>query len=453
MTGNNRTPVQLAEDMLQTVLGTQWNRDSAVVLNSPPGAGKTGVAERLAVQGMGVMHERIMLTTQTNEQAFDLARRLCAGFKRLPFHLMTSEKLRIPSSVTDWANLSVIHNADGLPDGPSVVIGNGAKWSWLDADRRLFDLQVVDEAYQLPDYRYHQIAGLASRQVLIGDPGQIDPVIQSELERWRCDPAGPHVPAPRALLERHPGLRPLSLPVSRRLVQDTINFLQPAFYAEMPFVAMDEARPLRFAIPGIVPMDTPLDAVATGASLVMVQLPAMLTGEVDTELANEIVWTIHRVLTRGASILDQQHRPIVVTPEMIGVACAHVAQVNAIRERLGPDLADVFVETANRFQGLERPLMFVQHPLSGRADATGFHLDAGRLCVLLSRHRVACWIFGRDGISQQLRRHAPRGDRSLGISHDPEFEGWHANITLMQALARHGRVYPVPGRDSLDRAS
>jgi hypothetical protein len=184
----------------------------------------------------------------------------------------------------------------------------------------------------------------------------------------------------------------------------------------------------------------------------MIELPAMLTGEVDPELANEIVWTICRVLVRGATIHDPAGQPIPVTSDMIGVACAHVAQVNAIRERLGPDLVDVFVETANRFQGLERPLMFIQHPLSGRADATDFHLDAGRLCVLLSRHRVACWIFGRQGISRQLRRYAPRGDRSRGIPHDPEFEGWHANMSLMQALARHGRVYSVPARSTLDRA-
>ena len=452
MTGTRQTPANLAENMIETVLATQWNREPAVILDSPPGAGKTGVAERLAMQGMGVMQERIMLTTQTNEQAFDLARRLCRGFTRQPFHMMVSKSLAIPDNVRA-ANLTVIHGAADLPSGPCVVIGNGAKWSWLDSDQRLFDLQVVDEAYQLPDYRYHQIAGLAARQVLIGDPGQIDPVIQSELERWRCDPAGPHVPAPRALRERHPGVRVLSLPVSRRLVQDTINFLQPAFYANMPFVALENYRPLRYATPGIVPMDTPLDAVANGASLAMVELPAMLTGEVDPELANEIVWTIRRVLTRGATIFDEQTRPVPVTPEMVGVACAHVAQVNAIRERLGPDLHDVFVETANRFQGLERPLMFVQHPLSGRADATSFHLDAGRLCVLLSRHRVACWIFGRGGISRQLRRYAPRGDRSLGISHDPEFEGWHANMSLMQALAREGRVYPVPARTTLERAS
>ena len=92
----------------------------------------------------------------------------------------------------------------------------------------------------------------------------------------------------------------------------------------------------------------------------------------------------------GATILDQQGQPVPVTPDMIGVDCAHIGQVNGIDERLGPDLNDVFVESANRFQGLERPLMFVLHPLSGRADATDFHLDAGRLCVLFSRHRVAC---------------------------------------------------------------
>jgi hypothetical protein len=193
-------------------------------------------------------------------------------------------------------------------------------------------------------------------------------------------------------------------------------------------------------------MDTPLDAAQQGKSLIMVELPPMLA-EVDTELADQMVWTINRLLMRGATTTTADGVPVTVTPEMIGVACAHRAQVHAVRERLGPGLRDVFVETANRYQGIERALMFVQHPLSGRADATNFHLDAGRLCVLLSRHRVACWVFGREGIRQQLRRYAPRGERSLGISEDPEFRGWRANITLMDELARRGRIYPVPRRD------
>ncbi|MEZ5996407.1 MAG: AAA domain-containing protein [Hyphomonadaceae bacterium] len=434
----------LADAMVRDVLSTQWDGVSALVLNSPPGAGKTGVAERLSVQGLALMKERVMVATPTNEQAFDLARRLGLGFPRLTFFMMTSRSLEIPPDILALANVQIVHASADLPDGPCVAIGNGAKWSWLDADDCQFDLQIVDEAYQLPDYRFHLIAGLARRHVLIGDPGQIDPVIQAELERWRCDVSGPHVPAPRALIARHSGVRQLSLPVSRRLVSDTASFVQPAFYPDLPFVALHDARPVRFATPGIAPMDIPLDAVVAGESLVMVELPALLAGDVDHDLADELVWTINRVLTRGATIEDESGvRPI--TPAMIGVACARVAQVNAIRERLGAGLSDVFVETANRFQGLERQLMFVQHPLSGRADATDFHLDSGRLCVLLSRHRAACWIFGRDGISRQLRRYAPVGDRSLGISDDPEFEGWRANMELMRTLEQRGRIYRVPG--------
>jgi hypothetical protein len=437
------TPSALADAAVCDLLHTQADGVSAVVLNSPPGAGKTGAAERLAVQGLGMMRERVMIATQTNEQAFDLARRLCSGFTKLPFHMMAKETLELPHNVATLPNLHVVNRSADLPDGPCAVIGNAAKWSWLDTDHCQFDLQIIDEAYQLPDYRFHQIAGLARRHVLIGDPGQIDPVIQSEVERWRCDPAGPHIAAPRALIERHPGVLRLTLPVSRRLVADSVSFVQPAFYPDMRFVALQRTRPLRFAIPGIAPMDSPLDAATTGDSLVMVELPRALVGDVDIELADELVWTIRRVLARGASFEDETglHQ---VTPDMIGVACARIAQVNAIRERLGDDLRGVFVETANRFQGLERPLMFVQHPTSGRSDASEFHLDAGRLCVLLSRHRVACWIFGRQGIANQLRRYAPVGDRSLGISDDPEFEGWRANINLIHALTQRGRIYTVP---------
>ena len=69
-----------------------------------------------------------------------------------------------------------------------------------------------------------------------------------------------------------------------------------------------------------------------------------------------------------------------VTAADMGVVCAHVSQVNAVASASGPVCRTASAETVNRFQGIERPFMFVHHPLSGRADATAFHLDAGRLC-------------------------------------------------------------------------
>jgi hypothetical protein len=63
------------------------------------------------------------------------------------------------------------------------------------------------------------------------------------------------------------------------------------------------------------------------------------------------------------------------------------------------------VDTANRLQGREYDVTVVLHPLSGRRDATAFHLKAGRLCVLTSRHRQACVIVGRAGIHELLDAH------------------------------------------------
>jgi histone H3/H4 len=301
---------------------------------------------------------------------------------------------------------------------------------------------VVDEAFQLPDYRFQLIASLARRFVLIGDPGQIAPVITCEIERWKCDPAGPHVASPFALTERYPSIPRLALPISRRLVPDTVRIVQPAFYPDLPFEALAAPRSRTVSLTvlgGPKPVDRALRPIMRGASLALVELPPRITGEVDEELSQNIVDMIGRLIERGASLnIDGERR--LVTPEDIGVVCAHVSQVSAVRERLTGALSRVFVETSDRFQGLERPLMFVHHPLSGRADASNFHLDAGRLCVMMSRHSVACWLVSRGGIEKQLMRHAPVGDRVLGLNKDPEYDGWKAHLYVIRELGTSGQT-------------
>lgn len=435
-------PEAAADAALDAVLASQWQGVPALVLRSPPGAGKTGVAQRVALQSAALLDERCMVVTQTNEQAFDLTRRLIGNSRGLPIYMFAKDGLNLPGYMAGDRRLVVVTKIADLPQGPSITIGNAAKWSWINTENPLFDVQIVDEAFQLPDYRYQLISNLAPRHVLIGDPGQIDPFVNCEIERWRCDPAGPQVSCPAALVKRHPGVMQLALPVSRRLNEDTVRIIQPAFYPDMPFRAMSRDRSVGFGVAGIMPFDAALDGVAGGASIVMVELPPQITGEADGELAQELVASILRLLRRRAWMSDDGQVGE-VTPEDIGVVCAHVSQVNAVRERLGPELSSVFVETANRFQGIERPFMFVHHPLSGRADATAFHLDAGRLCVMLSRHRIGCWIFGRQGISEQLMRFSPVGDRALGIDDDPEYHGWRAHLMLLAGLARAGRLYPA----------
>jgi hypothetical protein len=427
-------PVAAANAALETVLESQWQGVPALVLRSPPGAGKTGVAQRVALQSATYLQQRCMVVTQTNEQAYDLTRRLVANTAGLPIYMFAREGLTLPDDLDGDVRLRLVD--------PSITIGNAAKWSWIDSADPLYDLQIVDEAFQLPDYKYHLISNLAPRHVLIGDPGQIDPFVNCEIERWRCDPAGPQVSCPAALVKRHPSVLQLTLPISRRLNADTVSFIQPAFYPDMPFQALSNDRAIGFRVAGIMPFDAALDGVAAGASIVMVELPAQITGEADSELAEELCASIRRLLTRSAWSSDDGVVRDVRAAD-IGVVCAHVSQVNAVRERLGDDLSDIFVETANRFQGIERPFIFVHHPLSGRADATAFHLDAGRLCVMLSRHRIGCWVFGRQGITEQLIRFAPSGERALGIDDDNEYRGWRAHLTILAALTRSNRVFPA----------
>lgn len=435
-------PEAAANAALDAVLDSQWHGIPALVLRSPPGAGKTGVAQRVALQSATYLQQRCMVVTQTNEQAYDLTRRLVVNRAGMPIYMFARAGLNLPDDLRHDPRLRLVERPSDLPAEPSITIGNAAKWSWIDSADPMFDMQVVDEAFQLPDYKYHLISNLAPRHALIGDPGQIDPFVSCEIERWRCDPSGPQVSCPAALVKRHPGVLQLALPVSRRLNDDTVNLIQPAFYPDMPFRAMSRDRSVAFQVAGIMPFDAALDGVAAGASIVMVELPPQITGEADRELAEELVASILRLLRRGPRMSDDGYVRDVI-PADIGVVCAHVSQVNAVRERLGPGLSDVFVETANRFQGIERPFMFVHHPLSGRADATAFHLDAGRLCVMLSRHRIGCWIFGRQGITEQLTRFAPAGDRALGIDDDPEYRGWRAHLTLLVALSRANRMFPA----------
>lgn len=425
-----------ADAATRTVLENLWRGVPAQRVDSPPGAGKTGLVERVAALVLGVMHARCAIATTTNEQCFDLARRLADAFRALELTLFVSDKLELPADLLARSNLRIATKAHELPAGPGVVLANAAKWSWIVGDVRPFDLLVVDEAFQLPDYRFALIAGIATKVLLVGDPGQVAPVISCAVERWRADPTGPHVPCPDALLARHPWVPRVRLPVSRRLVADTVSVVQPAFYPELPFEALDGAGARGLVLEGAG--SEALDAVARGASLVLAELPEAVTPQVDGPLADGVVEMVRELFARRAVVRDRGTERA-LSPRDVGVVCAHVSQVNAVRARLPEGMGDVLVETAERFQGLERAVMFVHHPLSGRASLTEFALDAGRLCVMLTRHRVGCVVVARAGTEARLLRHAPTGERVLGRARDEEFEGWRAHREVFAALRARGR--------------
>jgi superfamily I DNA and/or RNA helicase len=121
---------------------------------------------------------------------------------------------------------------------------------------------------------------------------------------------------------------------------------------------------------------------------------------------------------------------------VMSAPAAHRDQVAAIRAQLGAAGADITVDTANRLQGREYDVTIVLHPLSGRRDATAFHLESGRLCVLTSRHRQACIVVARAGIAELLDAHPSTEPVHLNVP--VKFpDGWEANQSVLARLTAY----------------
>lgn len=148
---------------------------------------------------------------------------------------------------------------------------------------------------------------------------------------------------------------------------------------------------------------------------------------------------VRRLLERGATVVDERKpagRKLLASN--VAVIAAHNDQVLAARKALddeGVDPDSITVSTANKIQGREYDVVFVWHPLAGRRDATAFHLEAGRMCVMLSRHRHACIVVGREGAAQLL---AEFPDTDPIYLDEPEKfpDGWQANHLVLAHLGR-----------------
>jgi hypothetical protein len=243
-----------------------------------------------------------------------------------------------------------------------------------------------------------------------------------------------------AVLLRHNPLPVHRLPVSWRLPHTAAPVVAEAFY---PFTGFEAGtgpaeRRLSFttAAFGHGPVDEALE-MAAAVGWALYELPARHAVRADAEAARACAELAVRVMQRGAAAHSERSlEGAPVTAERIAIGAAHRDQVAAIRSCLGPTGEGITVDTANRLQGREYDVTIVLHPLSGRRDATAFHLEAGRLCVLTSRHRHACIVVARAGITELLDAHPSTEPVHLNVP--AKFpDGWEANHAVLAHLEKH----------------
>ena len=429
-------PAVEAERVITAVMSDlRSGEHRGVVVDSPPGAGKSTLVVRAAVE-LAAAGEPLIIIAQTNEQVDDLIDRLARKAPDLRIGRLSATDYRPSDRVKDHDTVRVAAKVADL-GGPAVIIGTAAKWATV--AEGCWPGAIVDEAYQMRSDALLRVAARFERALFVGDPGQLDPFSTVETVRWTGLTWDPMQSAVATLLRHNPELPVHRLPVSWRLPASAAPVVAAAFYPFTGFRAgtgpADRVLTFTAAGPGDA-VDAAVEVAArTGWGLY--ELPARQTLRTDTEAAAACAELALRVLRRGAvAVSEQAPDGAAVTADRIAIGAAHRDQVAAIRAQLGDAGAGITVDTANRLQGREYDVTIVLHPLSGRRDATAFHLESGRLCVLTSRHRQACIVVARAGIPELLDAH-PSTER-VHLDVPVKFpDGWEANQTMLAHLAAH----------------
>lgn len=409
-----------------------------VVVDSPPGAGKSTLVVRAALELAGAGRP-LMVVAQTNAQVDDLVTRLAEKQPDLPVGRLHSNDPDPYDKVLDeLPNVRKSAKAADLA-GLDVVISTAAKWAHVQGVEQ-WQHAIVDEAYQMRSDALLAVAGLFERALFVGDPGQLDPFSIVGADQWAGLSYDPSASAVTTLLAHNPELPQHRLPVSWRLPATAAPLVSDAFYPYTRFRSGTGPgdRRLTFGVPsdGSGP-DRVLDEAAE-AGWGLLELPARRTPRTDPEAVRAVALVVRRLLDRGGAALSERSPdPVPLTAGRIAVGTAHRDQAAAIRAALGElGVTGVAVDTANRLQGREFDVTVVLHPLSGRPDATAFHLETGRLCVLASRHRHACVVVCRAGVAELLDEHPSTEPVQLGVA--VKFpDGWEANHAVLSHLSEH----------------
>jgi len=434
-----------ARAVIEAVAGDLLSRaHRGVIVDSPPGAGKSTLVVELSGR-LAATGERVMIVAQTNEQVDDLVLKLAQKHPRLVLGRLTAGDYEVPERLAPLRGPSLAFSSK-LTDlaAASIVLATAAKWALVKDGE--FPWAILDEAYQM---RSDGLLAVAPRfadgtALFVGDPGQLDPFATVDTETWAGSPWDPSDSAVAVVRTHNPRLPVHRLPYSWRLPSTAAPLVAKAFYPFAPFEAGTDPEDRSLTLGpaaggGHAALDSALERAAA-QGWAWYGLPAGHVIRTDADAVEACAALADRLVERGAeardSVAGYQHP---VSADRIAIGTAHRDQAAAIRaalarrDRPGRGLTEVTVDTANRLQGREYDVTIVLHPLSGRRDATAFHLETGRLCVLLSRHRHACVVVGRAGIADLLDAHPHAEPVRLGVP--VKFpDGWAAHQAVLAHL-------------------
>lgn len=356
-----------------------WSGRSVVSIESPPGAGKSTLICQAVTQLYRRSDMTIVVATPTRRGAFELAGRLAEMLGRAP-NGEPRVRLAMPIKGSEELPADVLEHAKPATLLRHVDVRTIASCKASSPD---VDVLVVDEAYQAVFAQVATAANGARQLLMVGDPGQIGPVVQTNTTAWANMAAGPHRRAPEVFAQ-DPDAFVLRLPATYRLGQVTADAIAPLYDFEFT-----SARPDRYLteadgrrIPEIRPM-----LIASDGEFDMVML-----AKIADEAVKFVGLTVTEQTVTGpvSRVLDGSDVAVVVARS------GQEATITAMLRRHGPIADDITVGTADRLQGGQWHAVVALDPLVGSDLVDDFRTGPGRLAVMTSRHMTSL-LFAHDG--------------------------------------------------------
>jgi hypothetical protein len=409
-----------------------------VLLRAAAGAGKSYTLVRMVTEALGHRRcGRIAVTAFANKQVFPLAEKLGSelGADRVCLFVAADRLPDVPQSVLQVVTAAT--TTGNIPTDASVVLGTSHKLgAWGEARRLLdhlgpatngeyvFDVLMVDEAWQLPLHRFTTVEGLAPVAVGVGDVGQLPPIDPGE-NPWRGDTGyNPYRAWPTAYVGQATTFS-VDMPAVWRPRAEQLG-LWRAFYG-------DWDRLDCVAAPGDRSMTLPaLTGKAAGVwESVASGLPTLLevdgledaeAPDVDVPLLGIVEKLLDPLLKGGFVIHDRrfdgtgnpQDRRNVKSIEPKGDP---LIVLLATRNQAVDDATEVVerltakhslpsgvlqASTVDSWQGQTNRITIALHPLSGASRLDEFNSAFGRLAVTCTRATHGLLVLARAGLDDLL---------------------------------------------------
>jgi hypothetical protein len=307
----------------------------------------------------------ILAAMPTRAQALSFARRLA---KEYPV-----SKIKIDIKDVDEADLPEGYNAERqLAFVPRITVTTLAKAKFIDKSN--FDLIIIDEGYQATHALVSQARGDIPQALMVGDPGQIGPVVTVDTSIWSGQKDAPHLPAPQVTVGSTDVER-FSLGVSYRLGPISTGIVAPIY--KFP---VESGRPQR-------------DAITRDGEIVdeVSSFEVEHSDEVDN--LDCLAMMVRRAAEFVGGSLIEGDSTRELTDSDIALVVSRNSQVSILTGMSRSLDHNFAIGTADRLQGGEWPVVVALDPMYGSNGESEHNQSVGRLCVMVSRHTAhLSWI-------------------------------------------------------------